>query len=525
MTLARKIGFGHLALIVGLLLLGAASIVALLEVLGNVRVIMKEYAELRMIEDTVFHVSTANIGILRDDQTPAQFELDVREAIAALETFRDAHLSEDGDLNAHDASEMETIKYSMNRLTRMHGETAADRFPKTSEELRKWVDDLDSVLTRVSVLAREADELVHTMQKDADEAVTAALLTVAVLFGVIVVGSIAIGIKQYRSIIGPLGRLRAGVRRIAAGEFSERLGTIGDREFNELADDFNRMTSELQELYENLEKKVAQTSRELVTSERLASVGYLAAGVAHEINNPLNIISGFAELSLRNMRERSGNAEAFAVTNDIASTDATKADVVRTLKIIRDEAFRCKEITGRLLSLSRPGGGRRLPVSVADLLQSVSELVAGHHVSEGRRVEVDVNGDALLVTGDETEVKQVLLNLTVNALQAVSSDVGVVELHATRRGSGVDVIVSDNGRGMTSEIIERVFEPFYTLGAPGGTRGTGLGLSISRAIIESHGGRIRAESDGLGHGSRFIITLPALAESSARRLETPLRSV
>jgi len=223
------------------------------------------------------------------------------------------------------------------------------------------------------------------------------------------------------------------------------------------------------------------------------------------------------------MRERSGDAEAFSVRNDITA-DATTEDVVRTLKIIRDEAFRCKEITSRLLSLSRPGGGRRLPVSVADLLQSVSELVVGHHVSEGRRVEVDVNGDALLVTGDETELKQVILNLTVNALQAVRCDVGVVELQALRRGSQVDIVVSDNGRGMTPETIDRVFEPFYTLAAPSGTRGTGLGLSISRAIIEAHGGRIRAESDGLNQGSRFIITLPALTDASTRSTDIPVRS-
>ncbi|MBA3273777.1 MAG: HAMP domain-containing histidine kinase [Chthoniobacterales bacterium] len=306
--------------------------------------------------------------------------------------------------------------------------------------------------------------------------------------------------------------MRSGVRRIAAGQFSERLGSLGDSEFNELAKDFNRMSAQLDEVYRDLERKVAQKSRELVASERLASVGYLAAGVAHEINNPLNIISGFAELSLKKLGEEHPLA-GIERSGKMNATPSGEDDTIRTLQIIRDEAFRCKEITSRLLSLSRPGGGRRIPVSVADVVRVVAEMVAGHHVSEGRRVEIDVNGDALLVFGDDAELKQVVLNLTVNALQSVKFDTGLVRIHALRTEQSIELHVTDNGRGMTCDTIERVFEPFYTLGMPGSSRGVGLGLSISRAIIEAHEGSIRAESDGLGHGSRFVVALPAITDA------------
>src|SRR5204863_8459420 len=115
------------------------------------------------------------------------------------------------------------------------------------------------------------------------------------------------------------------------------------REFSELAGEFNQMASELDGLYRELEAKVAAKSKELVRSERLASVGFLAAGVAHEINNPLSIISGYAELSLKRLLDSDDN------------DPQSIAEAAQGLRIIRDESFRCKEITGKLLSLAKTG--------------------------------------------------------------------------------------------------------------------------------------------------------------------------
>ena len=132
--------------------------------------------------------------------------------------------------------------------------------------------------------------------------------------------------------------LGSSVRQFAAGSLANRIDLRAPAEFIALAEDFNRMARELDSLYRDLEQKVALKSRELVRSERLASVGYLAAGVAHEINNPLSIIAGYAERSLAEM-------------DDAASDTALR----KVLQIICSEAFRCKEITGKLLSMARGG--------------------------------------------------------------------------------------------------------------------------------------------------------------------------
>jgi len=117
--------------------------------------------------------------------------------------------------------------------------------------------------------------------------------------------------------------------------------------------------------------------------------------------------------------------------------------------------------------------------------------------------------ESMEVVANPTEMKQVLLNLTVNALEAVPPDRGEVRIGGRRSGEWVEVSVEDNGKGMTPETLEQVFEPFFTAKRGAGEPGTGLGLSITHAIVESHGGRIRAESSGPGKGSRFTVRLPA----------------
>jgi signal transduction histidine kinase len=282
-----------------------------------------------------------------------------------------------------------------------------------------------------------------------------------------------------------------------------------DNEFARLAADFNRMADQLDGFYKDLEQKVAAKSKELIRSERLASVGYLAAGVAHEINNPLGIISGYAEYALADLK--TGNP-------------AAAAEVDNTLKIIRDEAFRCKDITAKLLSLARQGETKRQRVNLADVAENVVSVVGGLRDFKDRRITVRAETRELLtVDGVEGEIKQVLMNLLINALEATADSEGSGEVHVTvTRGDdphgrpAVTLAVSDNGRGMPPEILEHVFEPFFTdrprrEDAPP-RPGTGLGLSITHAIVQSHHGRISAHSEGPGQGSRFVVELPAARE-------------
>jgi len=287
---------------------------------------------------------------------------------------------------------------------------------------------------------------------------------------------------------------------VADKQFTERVVSSGGGEFSELADEFNTMAGKLDELYRNLEEKVAEKSKQLVRSERLASVGFLAAGVAHEINNPLSIISGYAELSLKCLLESDDD------------DPKSVAEAAQGLRIIRDESFRCKEITEKLLSLAKSGTRNKEPFSVAQLAEEVTSMIRGLQTYRDRRVTLGVEKDEpLTVFGNANEIKQVLLNLTINALEATPARDGEVRVAAKRVNEWVELEVSDNGRGMAAEVVDQVFEPFFTAKRGMGAPGTGLGLSISHAIVESHGGQVRASSAGPGLGSRFVVRLPAMA--------------
>jgi two-component system NtrC family sensor kinase len=225
--------------------------------------------------------------------------------------------------------------------------------------------------------------------------------------------------------------------------------------------------------------------------------------VAHEINNPLSILSGYAELSMKRLRR--------------VPADSVDAEVVKHLAIIRGEAFRCKEITQKLLSLSRGNSDVREIVSLADAINEVAKLVSGLKIFQSRKLEIKLSGEErLFIQANLTEMKQVLLNLVINAMEAVPEGAGVVVVEGRRTPDRVEVCVSDNGQGMSEETMGRIFEPFFTTKRGAAEPGTGLGLSITHAIVTHHGGVIEVRSDGVNKGSRFTIRFP-----HAGAMETP----
>ncbi|MEM1353785.1 MAG: ATP-binding protein [Planctomycetota bacterium] len=300
---------------------------------------------------------------------------------------------------------------------------------------------------------------------------------------------VVIGVWQYLAVMRPLRRLERGVNRLARGEFTQQLRATGDREFVRLAEDFTSMAQQLRELYQSLEDKVRERSRQLAQSERLASVGFLAAGVAHEINNPLAIIAGEAELALGSLPE------------------GVDSEVRQGLMAIRDEAFRCKAITQKLLSLARPGSGQREEIDLRQLAEDVVSLVRTLPQHQGRSLQVQ--GDAAVnVRTDPAQLKQVVLNLVINALEAADPGTGQVVISVQRPADRPTIKVRDNGQGIDPDTLARVFEPFYTEKNSPSTPGLGLGLSISHAIISDLGGTLAAASPGPGRGSTFTIELP-----------------
>jgi signal transduction histidine kinase len=303
----------------------------------------------------------------------------------------------------------------------------------------------------------------------------------------------------YVWVFRPLRILIDGSRRVAAGDFSHRIQLQNHDEVAELATAMNAMTRRFQQIRDDLDEQVRQRTREVVRSEQLASVGFLAAGVAHEINNPLASIAWSAEsLESRLYELLHGDAELDEAQNE-------ELNVLRTyLRRIQDEAFRCKGITEQLLDFSRLGNIQRQDTDLRELIQSVIDMVK--HLGKYRRKSIEFRcHQHVVVPVNAQEIKQVVLNLITNALDALEAEGQVVmELH--RNAENAVLRVRDNGVGMTSEVLDHLFEPFFTRKRSG--QGTGLGLSITYRIVTDHGGTLSAASEGPGTGAEFLVTLP-----------------
>jgi two-component system, NtrC family, sensor kinase len=296
----------------------------------------------------------------------------------------------------------------------------------------------------------------------------------------------------YGWVLFPLRRIQQGVRHVAAGEFHHPISLQTGDELEELANAFDDMASRVQATHADLMRQVNERSRQLVRSERLVSVGFLAAGVAHEINNPLASIAFCAEGLLRRL-------------HDIGTRYPQEGETIQKyLTMIQSEAFRCKEITQNLLEFSRVGERRREPTDVCQLIQGVLEMAHLLPGCRGKQIlfQPQIRPVALINAQD---VKSVVLNLVVNALDSMEEG-GVLTIHLGQRGTMAEMVFHDTGCGMEAEVLENIFEPFYTRSRTG--KGTGLGLFISHQIIAQHDGVIEAHSEGPGRGSVFTVRLP-----------------
>lgn len=364
---------------------------------------------------------------------------------------------------------------------------------------------IDNLLEEVAVDARSLmnllTERMRTLRsevKDSYNAWIAIIITSGVILLCILVFALWFLRKQ---VVEPFKQLLNGSRRIAAGDFDHRIILTSRDELSELADAQNKMTSLFVEIKNNLDRKVRERTQEVVRSEQLASVGFLAAGVAHEINNPLASIAWSAEALESRLHDMLHNH------NDQAQgLEAGELSILsRYLKKIQDEAFRCKGITERLLDFSRLGEmQRRQQANVFDCVSDMVELV--RHLGQYRNLSIRFEGDPNVEAWfSPTEFKQVVLNLLTNALDA-SEDGQEVRVHLSCDVTNFRLIIEDDGCGMTDEVIEHLFEPFFTRRRDG--RGTGLGLSITYRIVQDHDGTLVPESAGPGEGSRFTLTIP-----------------
>ena len=294
----------------------------------------------------------------------------------------------------------------------------------------------------------------------------------------IAVGSIVmafiIAVPVARSIIRPLSRVIRASRHVAEGDMTARVPVFGRGELATLGRSFNEMVAALRDARE-----------ELLRKEKLASVGQLAAGVAHEINNPLGTILLYADTMRR----------------EIPKDDPRQADY----QMIIDQTNRCKRIVGDLLNFARQ---RQLTVRPTDLNALAKRTLDEMFVQpqfETIRVTMDLEPDLPLVETDEAQIRQVFLNLISNAVDAMEGK-GRLWIRSRRLPGGmVELAFQDTGPGIHPEQMKEIFTPFFTTKPVG--KGTGLGLSIVYGIIKMHQGQITVDSVS-DQGATFVVTLP-----------------
>lgn len=305
-----------------------------------------------------------------------------------------------------------------------------------------------------------------------------------------------------RLVARPLGRLVTGVRALGSGELAHRIDErVGPGELAELAREFNHMADRLEGARARLERESEERlslERRLRETEKMAALGTLAAGLAHEIAAPLHVIRGRAEMMLKR------------------DPDAGQRE--RNLRIIHAQIGRITLIVRNLLDYARRREPRLGPVAVARLLDEVIEFLGTELAAD--RVQVERTGDSVaVIEGDTDLLHQVFINLLLNALQALRGVEGErrLTLDVSSAGTGpVVVTIEDNGGGIREDMLDRIFDPFVT--SKSAESGTGLGLAVARSIVEEHGGHIEAcnyTRDG-ERGALFRITLPpAITEAGA----------
>lgn len=367
----------------------------------------------------------------------------------------------------------------------------------------------EGVIEPVGHEARLATQQVVNRAETLDRWVTIGGLSLALLSWI--VGAVVLA----RVTAHPVVKLLRAAREVGRGRLDTTVEVRTGDELGELANAFNDMTRQLRSVYEGLEAEVKkrtaelrQREQELERERRLAAVGRLAAGVAHEVSNPLTVIAGAAE----GLRDR-------AKDPTLAAAPAF-ADFPDYLETIESEAYRLKRVVRRLLDFSRHKPTVLVPFDLALVAADAASLARLDPRAREHRVLLSIAGP-LPVKGDPDSLKEALLNLLFNALAAVSNG-GEVDVRGGRAGDRVWVEIADTGVGITPHDLERLFEPFFTTK---GSEGTGLGLALVYGTIERHGGTIAAESQGPGQGACFRVTLPAWTPGPGEELPRELPAI
>lgn len=329
--------------------------------------------------------------------------------------------------------------------------------------------------------------------------------TFALIAALCVVVLLVILVFSTTRITNPLQKMVVATQKIAKGDLSHKLNVKSRDEIGALAVSFDKMTEELKvankklvEWGKTLEKKVAERTKELtemqahlVQSEKLASLGKLAAGIAHEINNPLGGILIYSHLLLED-------------------TDETNPRYDNLKKIVK-ETTRCKDIVKGLLQFARPKDPEMILTDINELLENSLSMMERQVLFQNINLKKNYSPDLPRIVADSAQLQQVFINIIINAAEAMDGD-GTLSIRTFlgEDGKSIQIEFTDTGHGIKEEDKKRLFEPFFSTKEVG--KGTGLGLAISYSIIQKHEGEIKVSSQE-GKGSTFTVIIPVKRET------------
>jgi two-component system NtrC family sensor kinase len=363
-------------------------------------------------------------------------------------------------------------------------ETLVTRLYNLYEEEKEAIE-------KMRVTARDIQSFTQNLSKKERASVAATIkmsitLLVVALVLVVILGTI-INIKLANSIASPLRTLEKITKKIAQGDFSESIVVKGRDELASLEASFNLMEEKLQNALWSLEhtvEKLREKQAQLVEAEKLASVGMLAAGIAHEINNPLTSVLTFSNLILE---------------------QCPKADPrCDQLRIVVRETERARNIVRQLLNFGREVSVKPVKININRPVEEIMDSLVAQDAFKGIEFSVNLGENLPDVYADPAQIGQVVLNLSLNAIHAITPP-GEIEVSTRVMDRYVGIVFRDTGSGIAPEHMTKIFDPFFT--TKGETKGTGLGLAVSYGIIKKHGGEIEVESV-VGRGTTFTVKVP-----------------
>ena len=475
---------------------------ALSQQVSNLRVTLSQVRGLHTIPTTMQAPAPFDRWQLRD-----RFRMDFESFEATLARYRDQlenNVRRGDPRISDDQKERETLGKIDATLASIVEVNSDQAWLFDELKVSDLTDEVEQLHELAAVLPSHLHERFHALARDVRGQYRTAIV-LAWVTSITALLMVCLFVRLfYQWIFRPLRVLIDGSRQVASGRFDHRIRLATNDEMSELAEAMNDMTARFQTIRDDLDRQVQQRTRQVVRSEQLASVGFLAAGVAHEINNPLASIalcSESLESRVSDLLDRSGS-----------EGDEDDRKVIRDyLRMIQEESFRCKQITEQLLDFSRMGDVPRQATDLRELIESVIDMV--RHLGRYQDKEIELaDGPPVFARVNAQEMKQVAVNLITNGLDSIEGS-GTVSVEVCRQGEQAQLIVADDGCGMTDEVLKHLFEPFFTRRRGG--QGTGLGLSITYRIVADHDGQIEATSGGAGQGSRFVICLP-IAQSQSK---------